>query len=100
VTRARDFVAGVVPGGEHIVWSRGGNVSALRVELEAGKTYYFDQRVRMGAVKGRVGREALSEEDGTADIAECDDKALTDEGQEKAREILASDYAEAKAKAA
>ena len=95
VTRARDYVAGVVPAGEHIVWSRSGNVSSLRIVLEAGKTYYFDQRVRIGGLRARVNLEPISEQDGQDAIARCDYKALTAEGIERAREIIASDYEEA-----
>ena len=97
VTRARDFTGAVVPAGERIVWARSGNVSAIKVNLEAGKTYYFDQEVRMGGIRARVRLVQLSEEEGMSEAKGLDFKQLTDEGQERAREIIAADYAEAKA---
>jgi hypothetical protein len=95
VTRARDCVAGVVPAGERVVWSTSGNVSALRVLLEPGQTYYFDQRVGLGGIRARVRLEVADAEDAIEDIEDCDFKGLTAEGRERAQEIIADDYQEA-----
>jgi len=100
VTRARVYTGAVVPAGERVVWARSGNVSAVKLNLEAGKTYYFDQEVRMGGLRARVRLVQLSEEEGRSETEGLDFKQLTDEGRERAQEIIAADYAEALAVAA
>lgn len=94
-TRARDYTGAVVPAGERVIWARSGNVSAIRFTLEPGRTYYFEQEVKMGAMRARVGLEPMDEEEFREVTAELDFKALTDEGRERAAEILAEDYQEA-----
>lgn len=99
MTRARDYVAAVVPAGDHVVWSRSGNVSSLRATLEAGKTYYFEQEVRMGAVRGRVRLSPMSEAEARDAMSKCDYRPLDAEGRQRAQEILDKDYDEARASA-
>lgn len=94
-TRARDYVGAVVPAGQRVIWARSGNVSAIRYTLEPGKTYYFEQEVKMGAMRARVGLEPMDEEEFREVTAELDFKALTEEGRARAAEILAEDYQEA-----
>lgn len=94
-TRARDYTGAVVPAGERVIWARSGNVSAIRYTLEPGKTYYFEQEVKMGAMRARVSLEPMDEDDFREVTAELDFKALTDEGRARAAEILAADYQEA-----
>jgi hypothetical protein len=94
-TRARDYTGGVVPAGERVIWARSGNVSAIRFKLEPGQTYYFEQEVKMGAMRARVGLEPMDADDFREATAELDFKALTAEGRARAAEILATDYQEA-----
>lgn len=94
-TRARDYTGAVVPAGERVIWARSGNVSAIRFTLEPGRTYYFEQEVKMGAMRARVSLEPMDEEDFREATAELDFKALTAEGRSRAAEILAEDYEEA-----
>ena len=54
VTRGKAYVGAAVAAGERVVWSRSGNVSSLRIRLDPGRTYFFEQKMRMGALKGRV----------------------------------------------
>jgi hypothetical protein len=95
VTKGNNYTFGVVPAGEHIVWSRSGNVSALRVQLEAGKSYYFEQKVRMGGMRARVELVSMSEADAQAAIADAKYTKLTEEGVLEGNEHSAKDYAEA-----
>jgi hypothetical protein len=94
-TRARDYTGAVVPAGERVIWARSGNVSAIRFTLEPGRTYYFEQEVKMGAMRARVSLEPMDEEEFREATADLDFKALTDEGRARAAEILAEDYQEA-----
>jgi hypothetical protein len=95
VTKGNTYTFAVVPAGEHIVWARSGNVTALKATLEAGKTYYFEQKVKMGGLKARVSLEPMAEADALEQIGKDPWTTLTDEGKEKGAEALAEDYAEA-----
>jgi hypothetical protein len=99
-TKGNTYTYTTVPAGEHIVWARSGNVSALKVTLEAGKTYYFEQKVKMGGLKARVSLEPMAEAEALEQIAKDPWTSLTDEGKEKGAEHLAEDHAEAVATAA
>jgi hypothetical protein len=98
-TKGNTYTWVTVPAGEHVIWSRSGNVSAMRMNLEAGKSYYVEQRVRMGGVKARVSLEVMDEAEALEAIAECKYTTLTEEGMARAAEHLAADYAEAVAAA-
>jgi hypothetical protein len=94
-TKGNTYTYTTVAAGEHIVWARSGNVSALKVTLEAGKTYYFEQKVKMGGIKARVSLEPMAEAEALEQIAKDPWTSLTDEGKEKGAEHLAEDHAEA-----
>ena len=87
------------PPAERVVWSRSGNVSALKVNLEGGKTYDFEQEVRMGGLRARVNLVHLGDADGMQAKEGLDFKRLTEEGKERAAEILATDLEEARSSA-
>lgn len=95
VTKGNTYTYGVVPAGEHIVWSTSGNVTAIKVTLEAGKTYYFEQKVKMGGIKARVSLIPMAEAEALEQIAKDPWTSLTDEGKEKGAEHLAENHAEA-----
>jgi hypothetical protein len=95
VTKGNTYTFAAVPAGEHVIWSRSGNVSALKVTLEAGKSYYFEQKVRMGGVKARVSLEPMDEAAALEALAKDDYTTLTEEGKTQGAEYLAEDYAEA-----
>jgi hypothetical protein len=58
------FFAYVAPG-KHVFWSKSENVDALELTVEAGKTYYIQQHVRMGGFRARTKLEVLDEAEGT-----------------------------------
>ena len=95
VTRATSYVVGEAPAGEHVVWSRNGNVSALRMELEAGETYYFRQNVRIIWPATHVNLELMDAAEAENAILSYRYRELTREGIERGHEILAADYEEA-----
>lgn len=81
------FFAHVNPG-KHVFWSKSENVDALELEVEAGKTYYIQQRVRMGGFRARTKLEVLDEEKGKAALEKCKKYGtLTAKGREKGMEI-------------
>ena len=47
------FFADVEPG-KHVFWSKSENVDAVELEVEAGQTYYLQQHVKIGGLKGFV----------------------------------------------
>ena len=85
------FFAHVDPG-KHVFWSKSENVDALELEVEAGKTYYLHQHVRLGGLKARTKLEVLDEADGQERLAKCAKHGvLTDTGRVRGLEI-ASEY--------
>jgi hypothetical protein len=99
VTKGNTYTFGSVPAGEHIVWSTSGNVTALKVTLEAGQVYYFEQKVKMGGLKARVSLVPMEAEVALEQVADDPWTTLTDEGKEKGAEHLAENHAEAVATA-
>jgi uncharacterized protein DUF2846 len=100
MTKGNQHLATTVPAGEHVVWSRSGNVSALKMTFTAGQTYYLEQKVKMGGVRARVSLEVLDAEAGRKAVDETKPAKQPDDAAEKGAEIAAADYAEAAATAA
>jgi hypothetical protein len=95
VTKGNSYTFAAVPAGEHLLWSSSGNVSAINVTLEAGKFYYFEQKVKMGGLKARVSLEPMAEADARESFGKEKYTTLTDEGRAKGAEELAEHHAEA-----
>src|SRR5262245_20924132 len=100
MTKGNQHLAVTVPAGEHLVWSRSGNVSALKMSFEAGQTYYLEQKVKMGGIRARVSLEVLDAEAGRKAVAETKPAEQPDDGAERGQEFAAADYAESVANAA
>jgi hypothetical protein len=101
LTKGDTFAFAYVEPGERLFWSRAENVSALTTNVEAGKTYYLKQNVRMGGLKARVKLEILDETEGHEMLEKCGHHStLTDAGKARAAEIAAEKLAVAKEKAA
>jgi hypothetical protein len=84
------FFAHVEPG-KHVFWSKSENVDALELEVEAGRTYYVQQHMRMGGMKAHTKLEVLAEADGVERLAKCAKHGvLTDKGLERGAEIAAA----------
>jgi hypothetical protein len=95
VTKGNSYTFAAVPAGEHLIWSSSGNVSVLKVNLEAGKIYYFEQEIRGGAMKARVALEPMDEAEALEAIGKDKRTTLTEEGRVKGAEELAEHHAEA-----
>lgn len=98
--RGKHYHFATVPPGTHVFWSRAENVSALELTVEAGKTYYLKQNVRIGGLKARVKLIVVTEQEGEEAIAKSKFTQLTDEGKTRAAEIAAEKYQVAVEKAA
>jgi hypothetical protein len=95
MTKGGTYVATTVPAGEHVLWSRSGNVSSLKVNLEAGKTYYVEQEPKVGGLRARVNIELIDEAAGERAVEKSKYSALTGEGRERGAEFVAAEYQEA-----
>jgi hypothetical protein len=100
MTKGHTYIWATVPAGEHLVWSSSGNVSAVKMNLEAGKSYYFEQKAKIGGIRARVDLEPLVDAEREQAFAKCKYASLTPEGVVKGKELLAEHHAEAVAAAA
>lgn len=90
INRGSSYFFTTVEPGKHVFWSKSENVDALEMEVEAGKTYYVQQRVQVGGFRARTKLEVLDVEAGEAALAKCDKHGtITAKGREKGAEIVA-----------
>lgn len=99
VTRGKTYSYAHVEPGKHIIWSKGENVSAVKMDVEPGKTYYFKHEVKMGGLKARVDLVPLSRSEGQAYLAKLKYAQPTEQGLERAREHSEKSYGKAKEEA-
>lgn len=96
VTKGNNYTYAFVEPGERIFWSKAENVNAIKMNFQAGKTYYIQQRVRMGGIKARVKLELLGEAEGKKFLEECKYVTPTERAVAKAQEYVEKNYAKAK----
>jgi hypothetical protein len=90
LTKGDTYAHAYLDPGEYTFWSRAENVSAVTQTVEAGKTYYFKQKVKMGGLKARVSVEFLSDAEGQQVLDKCASySTLTEAGRARAAEIAA-----------
>ena len=58
--------------GNHTFISKAENTSELSLVLEAGKTYYFEQKVSMGFLKARNKLVRLEDAEGRERLLKCE----------------------------
>lgn len=101
MTKSNTYTHHYLDPGTYIFWAKAENVSAEELTVEAGKTYFLKQKVKVGVLKARVKVEFLSEDEGWKALEECEKHStLTDAGIARAEEIVSEDYAKAREKAA
>ncbi len=54
ITRGSSYIYALVDPGEHVFWSKSDNLRAIRMTVEAGKTYYLGQKAGYGGLRVRV----------------------------------------------
>jgi hypothetical protein len=99
VTKGHTYVWITLPAGEHLIWSSSGNVSAVKMKLEPGTSYYFEQKAKMGGIRARVALEPLAEADRAEAFEKCKYATLTADGVAKGKELLAEYHQDAVAAA-
>ncbi len=71
VNRGNNYFFFTLEPGMHYFCSQSENKSTLSLEVEAGKTYYLQQKIKMGWVKARNKLVALSETEGKEALGKC-----------------------------
>jgi len=92
VSRGKSYFFAEVPPGRHTFWSKAENVSALDLEVKAGRTYFLKQGVRIGLGKARVKLVQIDEAEGRKLINKLPFASPTDEGRARGAEIAAKRY--------
>jgi hypothetical protein len=69
VNRGNNYFFFTLDPGEHYFCSKAENHSVLKLKVEAGKTYFVQQHVRMGMMKARNKIEPMTDEEGKAKLA-------------------------------
>jgi len=70
-TGGQRYIYAMVDSGDHEFVSQAENKSELTIVLEAGKTYYFEQQVKMGLLKARNKLVRLDDEEGRKRLLKC-----------------------------
>ena len=98
INKGSSYFFTYVDPGKHVFWSKSENVDALELDVEAGRTYYIQQHVRVGGFRARTKLEVLEAAAGEKALAKCAKHGtMTAKGQEKGAEIVA-EHKEATAK--
>ena len=71
VNRGNNYFFFTLDPGEHHFCSNSENRSLLTLNVEAGKTYYLQQKIKVGMWKARNKLVALDEAEGKKGLAEC-----------------------------
>ena len=69
VNRGNNYFYFTLEPGEHYFCSAAENHSLLTLKVEAGKTYYVQQHIRMGVMKARNEIEAMDDGEGKSKLA-------------------------------
>ena len=68
VNRGNNYFSFTLEPGEHYFCSAAENHSVIKLTVEAGKTYFVQQHVRMGMMKARNKIEPMTDEEGKAKL--------------------------------
>ena len=71
VNRGDNYFFFTLEPGEHYFCSQAENRSVLALKVEAGKTYYLQQKIRFGWMKARNQLVLLDEQEGKKGLAKC-----------------------------
>lgn len=67
--RGHNYFFFTLDPGEHYLCSKAENKSVMALKVEPGKTYYVEQKIKMGFMKARNKLALLSEEEGSKKLA-------------------------------
>lgn len=68
VNRGNNYFSFPLDPGEHYVCSKAENRSVVTIKVEAGKTYFLQQHIRMGMMKARNSVDLIKEEEGKSKL--------------------------------
>lgn len=71
VNRGNNYFYFTLEPGEHYFCSAAENHSVVKLNVEAGKTYFLQQHIRMGVMKARNQIEPMDEVEGKAKLTEA-----------------------------
>jgi hypothetical protein len=71
INRANNYFYFTLEPGTHYFCSQAENHALLSVVVEAGKTYYLQQKIRMGIMKAQNDMQLLDAEEGKKGLAKC-----------------------------
>jgi hypothetical protein len=71
VNRGNNYFFLTLEPGEHYFCSQAENKSVMALTVEAGKTYFLQQKIRMGWMKARNKLELVDEAEGRKGLAKC-----------------------------
>ncbi len=71
VNRGHNYFFLELDPGDHYFCSKAENRSVAAFKLEAGKTYYLEQKIKVGLMKARNRLAMLPDEEGKKKLAEC-----------------------------
>jgi len=71
VNRGNNYFFFTLDPGEHYLCSKSENSSLLLLKVEAGKTYYLQQKIKMGFMKARNKLVLIDEAEGKEGLAKC-----------------------------
>jgi hypothetical protein len=70
--KGKGYFSFTLEPGEHYLCSKAENRSVLKLTVEAGKTYFVQQKIEMGLMKARNKIVQLSDEEGKKALEKCD----------------------------
>ncbi|HKM89573.1 MAG TPA: DUF2846 domain-containing protein [Candidatus Acidoferrales bacterium] len=71
VNKANNYFYFTLEPGPHYFCSQAENHNLLTLVVEAGKTYYLQQKIRAGWVKAQTDLQLLDEDEGKKGLAKC-----------------------------
>lgn len=77
INRGNNYFFFTLPPGEHYFCSTAENKSVFAMKVEAGKTYFLQQKIRMGFMKASNMLSAISNEEGVKGLAKCHPSSFT-----------------------
>jgi len=90
VSKPKAYSFGQVPAGKVLFWTKSENTSALELEVENGKTYYFKVKIKMGLGKARAKLLQIDEAEAENYFKKCSYVEPSEEGLARAVEIVAN----------
>ena len=70
-TKARQFLYSILNPGPHLFMSKAENRSEMQLNLEAGKTYFLKQKIKLGGIKARNELILVNEIEGREMLEKC-----------------------------